>query len=186
MEGTNSDTTEKSSVEPKHNKSGRAALALAFSWVGAKLGLLGMVADASHLLKGQPKNIRSMKNALGQQLQKEFDAGNGPIKSQLKIFKYTLITTYAGMAVGALLGWIRGNRVESSKEVFHHPFRSLKIMFSTPQEEPVRTSKSSQPAPDSTTGNHTDKQHSSANNQSWAQRTNAGQEADTNDKYAAR
>jgi hypothetical protein len=48
--------------------------------------------------------------------------------------KYSLILTGVGMVGGAVLGWMRGGRIENWKDIIAHPWQSTKLVLGL--EEP--------------------------------------------------
>lgn len=50
------------------------------------------------------------------------------VRATSKASKYGIIASFATAGAGALLGWIRGDRIGSSKEIATHPWRSLMVV----------------------------------------------------------
>jgi hypothetical protein len=134
------DKTGQTEAPKKHSLFSRILVATAFSTVGAKIGFLGSVADANAVLKegttmtfGQ--KIRASFNGtlikkLGEKVATIMEQERkGPWVASAKVMKYTLITTGIGTVGGAILGWIRGGRVESWKDIFKHPIDSTKLIL---------------------------------------------------------
>jgi hypothetical protein len=60
------------------------------------------------------------------------------VKFASKTSKFTLITTGIGMAAGAVLGWMRGDRIKKPSDLLFHPVKSLKLAFGPKSKEPER------------------------------------------------
>lgn len=126
--------------EPKRDQSlaVRLLTAFAFSTVGAKLGFLGMPADVAALYpKGTPVSERTKGLTNGtmiHNLQKRMEQlvrheGRSPISAMLIVTKYSTGISIAAAAAGAVIGWIRGGRVEHWKDIIKHPWRSTKLIL---------------------------------------------------------
>jgi hypothetical protein len=133
----------------KHSLVSRIGLALAFSTIGAKIGTLGMIADASAAFQGESMTLgekfRGVFNGnLAEKLQERIMSTNpesmsAVLKASSKVFKFTFITTAVGMVGGGVLGWVRGSRVEHAKDIFIHPIKSLKLVLGPKPEEHPKT-----------------------------------------------
>jgi len=116
----------------------RLLVATAFSTLGAKIGTLGMIADANAAFEGQ-------KLTLGEKIKglfngKLFDAllkkkeglrkqGISRPRAYATVAKYWLALSTIGAIAGGIIGWIRGGEVENWKDIIHHPVKSSKLVF---------------------------------------------------------
>lgn len=143
--------------EKKHSLGARTLVALGFGTVGAKIGTLGMIADAKELYAGKNlsmwQKVRgtldgTMSQALSENITKDLEAGMSISRSLGKAMKYSLITTAVGTAAGTIIGWIRGGRIENWKDIIKHPIDSSKIIFGvgTPKHiKPANSQPESEP-----------------------------------------
>ncbi len=146
------DTTQdqpKDKPAEKHTGS-KIAFALAFSTVGAKISTIGTAIDAADLLRDKPAFKEKMKTLFsseilvklrertidfisdeykkGGQLIKEPPVGE-LIRASMKPVKWTLITGVVGMVAGAAIGWVRGEKAGSAKNIIKHPIKATKAVF---------------------------------------------------------
>ena len=144
-------------AEPKrHSLTARILVALGFSAVGAKLSLLGTVADANALFKGDNLTVgqkfKSIFNGeFAAKATKKFEgllAGKTSltVKDQFhmifSLMKWTTIVGIAGTVVGLVVGWVQGGKIEKWQDMFTHPWRSTKIIFGfekPPEQESTKT-----------------------------------------------
>lgn len=146
--------TEPQEPERKHSLAARLLTAAAFSTVGAKLGFLGVPADVAALYpKGTPLSERSKGLTNGtmlQNLQKRMEhlvktEGRSPITAMLIVTKYSTGISIAASAAGAVIGWVRGGRVERWQDIIKHPWRSTKLILGL--ESPPAPAPTVTPAP---------------------------------------
>jgi hypothetical protein len=131
------DTPKTQPQEKKHSLGARIILALAFSTVGAKLGLFGMLADGAKLLRGEGSfgsKLRGLPEKLNSEFikhlpQDRFPTNGEMLKAYGKVFKFTLIITAVASVAGLVLGWVRGGRIEHAKDILLHPIRSTKLVL---------------------------------------------------------
>jgi hypothetical protein len=139
--------------EKKHSLGARIILALAFSTVGAKLGLFGTLADGAKLLGGEGSfgsKVRGLPDKLTSEVikhlpQDRFPTNGEVFKAYGKVFKFTLIITTVASIAGLVLGWVRGGRIEHAKDILLHPIRSTKLVLGigTKSSEPQTEAQSS-------------------------------------------
>lgn len=142
-------TQENSQDKPTEKHTGsKLAFAAAFSTVGAKLSTIGTAVDAADLLRDKPTFKEKMSTLFSKEILhklKERTIENIPdkfkqsvlmapptgeiIKASLKTMKWTVITGIAGTVAGGVLGWVRGEKAGSAKNIVKHPIRAVKAVF---------------------------------------------------------
>jgi hypothetical protein len=152
--------TDKTPVPQEQKKQGfgaRAAVAAAFAYVGAKVGFIGTAIDAKNVLKNAPATS-GVKTSAWKKIQEAITKNTEEIltknpgtsealasaKSYAKLSKWTLITSGIGVAVGAVIGWVRGNRIKRAKDILFHPIQSAKLIFG-PAPKPAEQQDSPEP-----------------------------------------
>jgi len=123
----------------KQSLGARTLVAAAFSAIGAKLGFIGTVMDVNHLFKDKEMTLGKKMHAvfspeiIEKTMVEVRSVMRAEKKSMLsaiaKVNKFGITTTMAGVAVGAILGWVRGGRIEHWKDIFDHPIESTEIIL---------------------------------------------------------
>jgi len=160
--------SEQQTAEKKQQGEGNASRLMVtggFILLGKKIGLLGTIADANELLKGEnvsfgKKLLYSIDGTLIKKwiekakfiIETENRTGlSGKIYAGAKAAKYGTITTLIGGAIGGVIGWQRGGRIKDWHDIFAHPWESTKIIFAAedPQQQnlPNKTTPKSKSAP---------------------------------------
>lgn len=150
MQKAQDNTTEQDKPKPVKHTGSKLAFAAAFSTVGAKLSTIGTAVDAADLLKDQPTFKEKMKVLFSKEIftklnertvdfiSDEFKRGGRlvmqppmgeVVKASMKTVKWTLITGAVGAIAGAVIGWVRGERAGSAKNIVKHPINSVKAVF---------------------------------------------------------
>ncbi|MDX1974848.1 MAG: hypothetical protein SFT92_04150 [Rickettsiales bacterium] len=122
----------------KQSLGARLLVATAFSTIGAKIGFIGTAMDVNDLFKNTEMTVgqkirASFNGQLTEKLMEKIKdimriENKGAVSAIAKASKYTIITTVAGTALGAVMGWVRGGRIEHWKDIFIHPWESTKII----------------------------------------------------------
>ena len=140
--------------EKKDSIASRALVATVFGGVlASKVNNIGALMDANNVLKEHNltvgQKIRSVFTGdLFVKLKEKHDfikkvENKGTIKAGLKVFKYSVITSVIGGAIGAGLGWTLGGRIKDWKDIIKHPWQSTKLMFGI--EKPEQTKEAEKP-----------------------------------------
>jgi len=142
-----------------HNAAARGALAAGFAYVGAKVGTIGTIVDIDKAIGGgqsltfKEKFIKvfdgSLKEMMREQVEgKTFVEGS---KALSKTFKFSIYTTAIGMAAGAVLGWVRGDRIKKPTDLIIHPIKSLELALGPkPKDTETYTALAANDVPDKT------------------------------------
>jgi len=144
---------EDAAVQPdgqkKHSLGARSAFALAFAFVGAKLSWIGFPMDIKNLLSKTKADtffgkVKELKQQIKEDVAKDPKVTNwlerkaATVKGYAKVFKYGTILSVAGIAAGAVLGWTRGERAGSPKNIIHHPIQSVKLVLGIDPANPEK------------------------------------------------
>lgn len=127
----------------QHSVAARLVTAAAFATVGGKIGTLGMIPDANALMGSEMTMGKKLKGVFDGTLLKKcaekiqhliVHENKSMMSATASTMKYSLILTGVGMVGGAVLGWMRGGRIENWKDIIVHPWRSTKLVLGL--EEP--------------------------------------------------
>ena len=150
MDKAQDNTIEQDKPKPAKHTGSKLAFALAFSTVGAKLSTIGTAVDAADLLKDQPTFKEKMKTLFSKDIIGKLNertiehisddfkrAGQlvmqppmtEVVKATMKTMKWTLITGVVGTVAGGVVGWMRGDKAGSAKNIVKHPIRAVKAVF---------------------------------------------------------
>lgn len=163
---------------------------LAFSTVGAKLGLIGLIPDANAAMAGENlsfgEKVKGVFNGkLVQRIMEKtqetlvndpafhkFEQGlELSLKEKGRLLwsmtgknaKWTLAITGVGTVAGGVLGWVRGGKVEKWQDIFTHPIRSTKLVLGLETPPPVSSNSENTPA------TSTDKKEAEQPKETWGE-----------------
>lgn len=141
-------------LEPrKHSLFARIMVGFGFSAVGAKLGLLGTVADLNAVVgkdltlsqKFRGVFSKEILGKLSDKMEHLLGEGKSLPRAMTSVTKWTMIVTGVGAIGGLVVGWMRGGLIENWKDPFTHPIRSTKIIFGF-EKPPASSPKVQEPA----------------------------------------
>lgn len=126
-------------VKNNDNLASRAIASAAFATVGAKLSYLGTFKDVDNILGNQKVSFwqkvkwtvnGTLKDKVKEKIHylQETEQESALI-SYLKLMKVSSKLMGIGAAIGAVVGWVRGDRIENWKDIIKHPVDSTKIVF---------------------------------------------------------
>ncbi len=203
MDKAQDNTTEQEKPKPAKHTGSKLAFAAAFSTVGAKLSTIGTAVDAADLLRDQPtfkekmsllfskrilhklderivENLPDKFKVAGQMLEKTPFVEK--MKASFKTVKWTMITGIVGTVAGGVVGWMRGDKAGSAKNIVKHPINSVKAVFGFSEPlgddgKPIVAAAQETPAPAKAPEAQADDKTSTA----WQARVakNAAQQAET-------
>ena len=123
--------------QEQHSLTARLLAATAFSTVAAKIGLIGTIMDANALFDKKAtlreKLIHSFPKLQQRVAHLQINEGRSFIGAYASAMKYSLIIGTVATVAGAALGWVRGGRVESWKDIIYHPLRSTLLVVGLKQ-----------------------------------------------------
>lgn len=130
---------EKTDDPQKHTWASKLAVAAAFSAVGAKLGLVGLIADANEVLGAEKMSfIEKLKSAFNGTFFKSLKKrkkelmevkGKNFLEASFHLTKnYMIASTVIGFIAG-IVGWVRGGEIENPKDIVNHPIKSTKVIL---------------------------------------------------------
>ncbi len=126
-------------VKNNDNLASRAIASAAFATVGAKLSYLGIFKDIDNILGNQKVSFwQKVKWTVNGTLWKktkqkihylrEIEQASA-LASFFQLTKTNNTVMAIGAAIGAVVGWVRGDRIENWKDIIKHPVDSTKIVF---------------------------------------------------------